>query len=125
MQAHKNANLSNCLGVVSLIGFVWAIVAFIVSLALAGAEDNMDMSVPVPSWLKALYEVLHFPALQVLPWDWLAAHLGEPAAAMIEVFGTVIVGFAWGFCFVSLYSLTKRFFTKKLQVARQSISRSS
>jgi hypothetical protein len=98
---------------VLVIAPVWFALSFFLSLALAGAEDNMDMSAPVPLWLRAACGVAFFPMRYLMSWDKPPPGFSDHAFAAYGMLGFLINGVFWGFLLVFLYRSVARYTAAK------------
>ena len=86
-----------------LFAIVWSFVFDKVSLRLAAAEDNPDMSAPVPGALKVGYELMKFPACFLLSEQGLPKTVGERTAVQIFEFCIMINGCLWAVLLLILF----------------------
>lgn len=95
-----------------LIAIVWFFLSFVVTLALANAEDNLDMAATVPWPLKIASAILLFPMRYLQQWDRMFFNSTEHSALPVYL-GMLINSLFWGFVLVFLYRLACRSFMLK------------
>jgi hypothetical protein len=98
---------------VLVIAPLWFTLSLILTLALAGAEDNTDMSAPVPLWLRAACSVVDFPLLDLPVWGKPPMGVSDHAFAEYAMLASLINGVFWGLLMVFLYRLVGRFIKAK------------
>jgi hypothetical protein len=102
---------------VSLIAVGWWVATCLIAFALTGAEDNPDMSAPVPWSLKAAWSVVSFPMLYILPPDHSSSVRGEQFHQnMLESF-IVINSLLWAIILVVIFYFAR--FLVKLSLSRR------
>jgi len=100
---------------------LWFCLSFVLSLALAGAEDNMDMSAPVPLWLRAAWGIAFFPMRYIRNWDYPPAGMSDHAFALYGMGAMFINGLIWGLIFVFSWRLVARFIATKKRVVQDTV----
>ena len=83
-----------------IMGLLWIPATFGVTVAYAAAEDPPRGEVHVPWWLLVLYNVMRFPAQNILPWGWMRLHFGERPALLVEFCSSGLNGALWGLALV-------------------------
>ena len=82
----------------------WFVLSFVLSLMLAGAEDNPDMTATMPWPLKWACTIVFFPMRYLQKWDRLSDH----ASSLFVIVGMLVNALFWGFLLVFLYRLATR-----------------
>ena len=96
-----------------VIAAVWFVVSVVLSLVLAGAEDNPDMAAVTPRPLKWACAIVFFPMRYLQQWDRRSAGLGEHGVIVSVLLGMAINALFWGCLLVFLYRLAARLFSVK------------
>jgi len=91
----------------------WFVLSFGLSLMLAGAEDNPDMTAMTPRPLKWACAIVFFPMRYLQQWDRRPGGVGEHAMVYSVLLGMVINALLWGCLMVFLYRLVTRFLSTK------------
>jgi hypothetical protein len=96
------------------IATAWLIFSFVLTLMLAGAEDNdLDMNAPVPQTLKIVCAVVFFPMCYVDNWNQPPVGFSDRAFAILGLFEMFVNGLFWAFMIIFLYRLMARIFANK------------
>ena len=96
-----------------VIAAIWFCLSFVLSLMLAGAEDNPDMTATIPRPLKLACAIVFFPMRYLQQWDRRSTSVGEQGVVFSVLIGMLINALLWGFLIVFLYRLAARFFQTK------------
>jgi hypothetical protein len=91
-----------------VIGVVWVPLSFVLFLAYAAAEDNVNMSAVTPWPLKAAFALVSFPMRYIGSWDHPFHGLSDHAAAFWGFFGMFLNGIFWGLLAILLCRLLAR-----------------
>jgi hypothetical protein len=108
----KVAVTKSCIAI-GAIAAVWFFFSFILTLILAGAEDNPDMNAPVPSQLKMVCAIVFFPMRYLSQWDRPPASFSDVSFGVLGLLEMAVNGLFWGFLFVFLCRLVTRLFAAK------------
>jgi len=89
----------------SVVAVGWFFLSIILALALAGVEDNPDMTAPVPWLLRTACAVVFFPMRNLQPWDRFDANASDGSKVLFVGVGMLINSLFWGFLLVFLLRL--------------------
>jgi hypothetical protein len=105
MSDQKTTTLTGYLISSAVIAAAWFVLSFVLSLMLAEAEDNPDMTATTPWPLKVACAVAFFPMRYLQHWD--------HSRLVWVVLGMVVNALFWGLLLSCLYSLAARLFATK------------
>ncbi|MGO8701060.1 MAG: hypothetical protein ACLQVY_25490 [Limisphaerales bacterium] len=94
---------------IGAIAAIWFVVSFVLSLLLAAAEDNPDMTATTPWPLKWACAIVFFPMRYLQKWDRVTDHTNTS----FVIVGMLVNALFWGFLLIFLYRLATRNFVAK------------
>lgn len=106
MPKERQASVTWWFIAVGVVALVWFGISWVLSLMLATAEDNLDMSATTPWPLKWACAVVFFPMRYLQRWD----HVSSTLPVMI---GMLVNGVFWGLVLLSAYRFLMRTFVPK------------
>ncbi|HWY76607.1 MAG TPA: hypothetical protein VN281_13365 [Verrucomicrobiae bacterium] len=83
----------------------WCSISFMLTLALARADDNPDMKATTPWMLKVTCAVAFFPMRYLQGWDEPSNGGGDRSGLSLLFWGTLLNAFFWAALIVGLYRL--------------------
>ena len=86
-----------------VMGVIWVPFSFVLFLAYAAAEDNMDMSAVTPWPLRAACALVFYPMRYIGSWDRPFPGLSDQVSTFWVFFGMFLNGVLWGLLFILLW----------------------
>ena|ERR1043166_565319 len=112
MNGLRNNSLPRFLLGSVIIAIIWSIASHVLSLWMATAADNLDMTASVPPALTFAYNVAFFPVKCFVQWDHAPSGFSERAFYRLIQLETILNSLLWGM-FLSLLLFTIRNFLRR------------